>query len=70
MRKKFFIIFLFWWALIFPELAINDFTSDILPNDNISRTTNFANISNTLPAKEAKSNVSYDFWLNKILFSK
>lgn len=70
MRKKFLIIFLFWWALIFPELAINDFTSDILPNDNITQTADFSSISSTLPTKETKNNVSYDFWLNKILFSK
>lgn len=69
MNKKFLIIFLFWWAIIFPDLAINDFTSEVLPNDYIDSTTDLSSVSNTLFTRESKSNVSYEFWLNKILFS-
>ena len=70
MSKKIVFIFIFWWAIIFPELAINDFTADILPNDYTNQSANFPCTSNTSQMQESKSNVSYELWLNKILFSK
>ncbi len=67
MSKKIIYVFIFWWAIIFPELAINDFTTDILSND---CSTTFPYISNVSHTQKSTSNVSYEFWLNKFLFSK
>lgn len=70
MSKKFFIVFLFWWALIFPDLAINDFTADFSANTTgtFYTTSTASNFQNQVLKNEMA--ISYDFWLNKILFSK
>lgn len=51
MNKKFFILLIFWWSLIFPNIAYNEFTTDIiLENTNLS--------SNQI--------IEYDFWIKKL----
>ena len=62
MNKKFFILLLFWWSMIFPSLSLNTFTTDII-DDNIS----YAELNNCATRKEILENAEYS--LSFFLFS-
>lgn len=52
MKKIYLLLLVFWWALIFPSLSINSFTTN-LPKVDV--------------CKDTFKNASYTFWLGKIL---
>ncbi len=63
MRKKFFIILVFWWSMIFPSLSLNSFTTDII-DDNI----NYTDLNNDVSRKEILEKAEYS--ISFFLFSQ
>ena len=63
MKNKIFILLVFWWAMFFPSLSFNSFTTDITDN-----AINYQDLyyidSNTTILEKAE----YDLWI-KTLFS-
>lgn len=64
MRKKYFILLVFWWALFFPSLSFNNFTTDII-DDTIS----YHDLYSPEIRKEILEKSEYDLWIKTILFS-
>ena len=60
MNKKFVLIFIFWWSLIFPSLSFNSFTTD-LTNSNID----YSDLSKKETRTEILKNAEFTFWMLK-----
>lgn len=61
MNKKFIILFVFWWSLIFPSLSFNSLTTDIT-DTNI----NYEDFINKDSRKEILKNADYTLWILNI----
>ena len=57
MKKIFFVLTIFFWSMLFPELSFNDFTTSI-NNENIS----YSDLYNQNSRKEILKNAKFDFW--------
>ena len=63
MKNKIFILLVFWWAMFFPSLSFNSFTTDITDN-----TINYHDLYYIDSNTTILENAEYDLWI-KTLFS-
>ena len=58
MKKKFAILLIFWWSIIFPSLSFNNITTSI-----VSENVKYSDLYKKVSRDEIIKNAEYTFWI-------